>query len=131
MINKYVYHNENPENNRVGDCVVRALSTVLSQEWEVTFTELVLVALKRHDMPSANAVWGAYLKEKGFRRATLPDECPACYTARDFCEDHKTGRYVLAFGTHVCAVINGYYYDTWDSGDEVPQYYFYKEERNE
>jgi hypothetical protein len=27
---------------------------------------------------------------------------------------------MLATGTHVVAVIDGNYYDTWDSGDEVP-----------
>lgn len=36
----WIKRNENPINNRVGDCVVRAISTALNQEWEKTYTEL-------------------------------------------------------------------------------------------
>ena len=128
MADRFIKYNENPEKKRVGDCVVRALSTIIDQEWEITATELFLVSLRMHDMPSANAVWGAYLRSKGFRRAIIPDECPDCYTLDDFCRDHDKGRYVLAFGSHVCAVIDGRYLDTWDSGNEIPLYYWYKTE---
>jgi len=34
---------------------------------------------------------------------------------------------ILATGTHVIAVGDGNYYDTWDSGQEVPIYYWRKE----
>jgi hypothetical protein len=79
-------------------------------------------------MPSANNVWGAYLKGKGFKRNIIPTECPDCYTVRDFCREHPRGTFILALSTHVVAVINGDYYDTWDSGDETPIYYWFKEE---
>ena len=42
--------------------------------------------------------------------------------------DNPEGKYLLATGTHVVTVIDGDYYDTWDSGDEIPIYYFTKEE---
>lgn len=81
-----------------------------------------------HDMPSSNAVWGAYLIDLGYKRYVIPNVCPACFTIRQFCELHPKGKYLLATGTHVVTVIDGDYYDTWDSGDEVPVYYFTKEE---
>ena len=40
----WIKRNENPINNRVGDCVVRAISTALNQEWEKTYTELERLA---------------------------------------------------------------------------------------
>ena len=80
------------------------------------------------DMPSANRVWGAYLRDKGFRRDLLPDECPDCYTVRDFCEDHPKGKYILAIEGHVVAVLDGKYYDSWDSGNETPIYYWKRKE---
>lgn len=80
------------------------------------------------DMPSANAVTTAYLKRIGFKRRTIPDDYPEWYTVNDFCTEHPTGVFVLGMGTHVVAVIDGDYYDAWDSGAECPVYYFTKEE---
>jgi hypothetical protein len=40
---------------------------------------------------------------------------------------HPTGYYLLALDEHVVAVRNGYYYDTWDSGDMIVLYYWEKE----
>lgn len=79
-------------------------------------------------MPSANHVWGAYLRRNGFRRFALPDECQDRYAVADFCRDHPSGVYVLAISGHVVCVIDGDYYDTWDSGAEVPAYYWQKED---
>lgn len=36
------------------------------------------------------------------------------------------GIYVLALQGHVVCVIDGVYYDSWDSGREVPLYYWQK-----
>lgn len=75
-------------------------------------------------MPSSNNVWGTYLTEKGFRRFSIPNTCPNCYTIKDFCRDNSIGTYIIGTGSHAVAVIDGDYYDTWDSGDEVPIYFF-------
>ena len=79
------------------------------------------------DMPSSNNAWGEYLYLNGYRRFIIPDTCPVCYTIKDFCLDHPHGRFLVATGSHVVAVIDGDYYDTWDSGYEIPIYYFEKE----
>lgn len=107
---------------------MRALSKVLGQDWERTYIELCLQGFVMSDMPSADHVWGGYLKTKGFKRSAIPDTCPDCYTVRDFCDEHPSGRFVVSIPGHVVAVVNGEYHDTWDSGDEVPTYYWYKEE---
>lgn len=118
------FYNANPENNRVGDCTVRALSKALDQEWETTFIGLMIQSLMLHDMPSANHVWGSYLKSKGFRRHIIPDTCPDCYTVKDFCRDNPEGTYILAISGHVVTAVDGCYFDTWDSGNEVVVYYW-------
>lgn len=79
------------------------------------------------DMPSSDAVWGSVLKKNGFVREAIPNTCPECYTAEDFCNDHQEGVYVLGFGGHVATVEDGVLYDSWDSSKEVPQYYWRKE----
>lgn len=123
----YSEHNENPLGKRVGDCTVRAISKALDQPWETTYTALALQGFLMCDMPSANHVWGAYLKSKGWRRDVPPDNCPDCYTVRDFCREHPAGRYILALSSHVVAVVDGQYFDTWDSGDETPIYFWTRE----
>lgn len=120
----FVSYNANPVNKRVGDCTIRAISKALNQDWEKTFAEISLQGFMLSDMPSANHVWGAYLKSKGFERYIIPDTCPDCYTVKDFCEDHPRGTFILAISGHVVAVIDGQYFDTWDSGNEVPIYYW-------
>lgn len=120
----WIKYNANPEGKRVGDCTVRAISKATDQEWEAAYSALAVEGFLLYDMPSANHVWGAYLRRKGFRRNIIPDTCPDCYTVEDFCRDNPKGVYILALPSHVIAVIDGDYYDTWDSGAEVPIYYW-------
>lgn len=126
----FVHYNPNPHRNQVGDCVIRAISKVTNQDWDKTYLEICIQGYMLKDMPSANYVWGAYLLENGFNRYVIPNTCPQCYTVKDFCKDFPKGIYLLATGTHVVAVQDGNYYDAWDSGDEVPAFYWQKEEIN-
>ena len=127
----FIKYNANPEAARVGDCTVRAIATVLQQDWETTYVDMCDCGLKMHDMPSSNRVWGEYLKKKGYRRYIIPETCSHCYTVRDFANEHKYGEYVLCLNGHVVAVIDGDYIDTWDSGQETPIYYWMKENKHE
>ena len=126
----WIPFNPNPESKYVGDCVIRALSLALNKDWSSTYLELMVKGYEMCDMPSSNAVWAAYLRSKGYTRHTIPNECPDCYTVNEFCIDNPRGVYILATGTHVVTVKDGKYYDTWDSGNEVPMYFFMKEFRN-
>jgi hypothetical protein len=120
----YINFNPNPKLKRVGDCVVRAICKATNQSWEDTYIQVCLQGLKMSDMPTSNSVWGAYLKSKGYLQVTIPNTCPDCYSIRDFCEDNPKGTFVVGTGTHVVAIVDGDYYDAWDSGDEIPVYYF-------
>ncbi len=120
----YIKSNINPQNKQVGDCVIRAISTALNQDWERTYIELAIQGFMMSDMPSSDSVWNEYLKVKGLKRYIVPDTCPNCYTVRQFADEHPTGIYVVFVGQHVVAVIDGNYIDTWDSGDRVPIYYW-------
>jgi hypothetical protein len=119
-------YNPNPYGKKVGDCVVRAISKALDLPWEDTYTLLCVQGFMMADLPSGNSVWSALLKSKGFKRHTIED-CPDCYTIVDFCKDHQNGVYVIGTGSHAVAVVDGCYYDAWQSGQETPVYYFEKE----
>ena len=81
--------NINPLHRRADDCTVRAIAKVLGEPWENVYTDLCLEGLRFYDMPSANHVWGSYLKKKGFMRRIIPDTCPQCYTVAEFFVIHS------------------------------------------
>lgn len=119
--------NPNPVGNRVGDCTVRAICKATGREWNDIYINLCVHGLFNGDMPSANSVWGAFLRSQGFKRHIIPDTCPDCYSVAQFAEEHPQGIYILALSGHVVTVVDGHYYDSWDSGSEVPVYYWIKE----
>lgn len=124
----WVPYNPNPVGRNVEDCSVRAISKALDIDWERAYALIAKNGFAMGDMPHSNSVWGSVLRENGFYRASLPNECPDCYTAEDFCKDHPQGVYVLGFGRHVATVVDGDIYDSWDSSQEIPQYYWFKKE---
>lgn len=125
----YSYYNPNPKAAKVGDCAIRAVSKATGRDWYTTYLWIVIYGFMMCDMPSSNAVWGAYLRKRGFVREIIPNECPDCYTVSDFCAEHPHGTYVIAVKNHVVTVIDGIIYDTWDSSGEIPLYYFRKGEK--
>lgn len=124
----WIEWNPNPIARKVGDCSVRAVAKALDESWESAYDILAESGRAMGNMPSANEVISAVLRQHGFYRKAIPPSCPDCYTAEDFCIDHPDGVFVLGFGEHVAAVEDGAIYDTWDSSDEVPQYFWYREE---
>lgn len=126
----YIEYNPNPVGRKVGDCAVRAVAKALNMGWEAAYIALVINALQMGDMPSSNVVSGSVLRQHGFKRMALPDTCPDCYTVADFCEDYPEGIHVMYCNEHVVTAIGPDWYDSWDSGREIPQYVWYREDKN-
>ena len=120
----YIFTNPNPRGILIGDCAVRAVAIATGQTWDETYRILTQYGYELKNLPNADVVWSEVLKDYGFVRRVIPNTCPSCYTVRQFCIDHPKGTYVLATGSHVVAVKDGDYYDSWDSGDEVPIMYW-------
>ena len=120
----YIYYNANPVRKSHGDCVLRALSKVLNLTWEEVAIDLCMMQVKLYDMQNSDYVWGEYLALNGFIKKYLPYPCPDCLTVKDFCKRFPRGVFVVATGNHVIAIIDGDYYDTFDTGDEVLLYYW-------
>lgn len=123
----YIGFNNNPSGKRVGDCAVRAISKALGLIWEDAYIALVTEGFKYHDMPSANYVWGMLLYRNGFNQYPMPS-CPHCVSVSEFAKDHPEGTYVLGTDSHVITLIDGDWYDSWDSSEETINFYWHKEE---
>lgn len=120
-------YNPNPRGRFVGDCTIRAIAAATGKSWHDVYTGVSLDGYLLADMMSANHVWGAYLHRNGWRRNLIADNAPDDYTVADFAADHPRGTYILALDGHVVTVIDGDWYDTWDTGAEIPVYYWTKE----
>lgn len=120
----FIRYNENPYKNETSDCVIRAVATFLGISWDDAYIDLMVQGFLMKDMPHKNYIWDRYLINKGYRRYLIPDTYPEYITVRDFAHKHPNGRYLLGTGTHVIALVDGDYYDTWDSGEEIPVYYY-------
>lgn len=116
--------NMNPNEYRIDDCVIRAIAIATGHSWDYIYLSLTVHGFDMKGLASTNFVWDDYLRDIGFTRHVIPNTCPRCYTVRDFALDNPEGNYILATGSHVVAVIDGDYYDTWDSGNEIPIYYY-------
>lgn len=120
----WIRHNPNPAHKEVPDCVIRAISIALGLSWLEVYDELCWLGRIEFNMPSADAVWGKYLYSHGFEPFLLPISCPKCVTIREFCKIFYEGTYIIGTGSHAVAVIDGNYYDSWDSGDEIPSFFW-------
>ena len=124
----YKFYNPNPSNNFRDDCVVRAIMKLENKSWDDVYLNMCLYGFIEKEMPSVNRVWKKYLIKLGYKRYVLPNTCPDCYTVQDFCREYPHGKYILVTDGHVVAVVDGDYYDAFDSGDEMPIYYWHKED---
>lgn len=126
-MSRWIMYNPSPTGRNVGDCSVRAIAKALGTDWETAYALIALNGYLMGDMPSSNSVWGAVLRQNGFYRSAIPNTCPECYTIADFANDHPDGVYVVGTGSHVVTIRDGVIYDSWDSSQEIPQYYWHKE----
>ena len=124
----FVEYNPNPLARIVDDCAVRAITKALDIDWETAYLLLSANGFVMGTMPSEKSVVSATLRQHGFYREAIPNTCPDCYTAADFCEDHPNGLYVLAFDNHIATVRDGMIYDVFDSSNEVPLFFWYQKE---
>ena len=122
----WVQFQNNPCGRSVGDCAIRAVSVALGIDWEEAYIILSNAGLLMCDLPNANSTISAVLRQHGFYRSAISNDCPDCYSVSDFCKDHPDGTYVLGTGNHVVSVMDGNHIDSWDSGNEIPIYYFYR-----
>lgn len=122
------YYEPNPVRSGAIDCTTRALSKALGVSWERAYVMQCLNGFLMGNIPAADEVWGSILRQNGFKRQIVPDACPDCYTAEQFCEDNPEGIYVVKSDGHVAAVEDGILYDSWDSSNKVVIYYWYRKD---
>ena len=113
------YHNPNPGKAACGDCAVRALSLALGEDWSTIYEDLCELGGHIYRMPNDKDCVTTYLTRRGFRRTGVPiKKGNKRLTVSGFTELHQEGVYILEIHNHLVAVVNGLYWDTWDSGSK-------------
>ena len=120
----WIYANPNPANKQVPDCVIRAICIALNKPWLEVSDELYSLARREYSVTCDDRVWGLYLYSLGFEPFLLPFSCPKCITVNEFTKYYPYGTYIIGTGTHAVAVIDGNYYDSWDSGNTTPSFFW-------
>lgn len=115
---KYYQPNKKDLKDKYGDCVVRALTKVTGKDWVQVFDELIPIARELQCMPNGQPCYEAYLKQNGFTYQGISNKKGTKRPTVDrFAKDHPNGVYFLRVANHVVAVVDGIYYDTWESGN--------------
>lgn len=86
---------------------------------------LDVYSMDEAEVETSDIVWGRILAENGFSMMTL--YCNDGCTLEGFCEHSPNGVYVVKLPNHVVTVVDGCFYDSWDSGAEVPLYCWRKD----
>ena len=120
---RYVYYQPNKKDlkDKVGDCQVRALSKALNISWLEAFDLTIPIcrelqtytffdgdlAKTKEAMDQIGFNYQGISVRKGSKRPTV----------LSFAKTHPTGTYICKIAHHVVAVVDGQYFDTWDSGE--------------
>ena len=130
MSKRWVYFQPNKKDlkDKVGDCQVRALCKALGLTWLEAFDitipicrELQTYTIFDGDLTKTTEA----MKKLGFEYTGVSNKKGTKRpTIAKFAKDHPTGTYICKVANHVVAVVDGCYYDTWDSG-EYSMYGFY------
>ena len=122
-MNTFVNFNANPKNKLGCDCVVRAISTAMSEDWITVYRELCDLGAELYDMPFNKDVFGEYLKRKGW----IWHPCKSENGKRPkVCNFDKANSAILRVANHLVYVSDNKYYDTWDCGNKSVYGYWKK-----
>ena len=111
--------NPNPKKRNIGDCTLRAYCAAFGIDWEEAFDLASKIAKENSSMIQyvsdkiLQEHFGCTIDEK-YNKKTVKGKDRI--TVNEFALQHPYGKYVLHVRGHLVAVIDGRFYDSWDSG---------------
>ena len=132
MSSRYVYFQPNAKDlkDEYGDCQVRALSKALNISWVEAFDLTIPICreMQTYTIFGGSCTIGKdNLRKLGFNYCGISNKRGSKRpTVDSFAKDHPTGTYIAKVAHHVVAIVDGKYYDTWDSGQKSMYGYYEK-----
>ena len=131
-----VVRNENPNDNLIGDCAVRAVAGVLEVSWEEAVRRLAAAQDYRATVINTDRNIDALLKKEGFQAFDAIRRNGKILTGKQFCDlihdMFQPGTRIFGYvgNSHAVAILvfDGDYkiVDTWDSTDRLITRYWAK-----
>ena len=114
-------YNPNPKERNIGDCTIRSYCAAFGLSWDKAFDIASKVAKEESSMIQYVAdkvltnAFNCVVDEK-YNKKTVKGKDRI--TVNEFALSHPYGTYILHVPKHQVTVINGEYWDSWDSGDK-------------
>ena len=114
-------YNPNPKERNIGDCTIRSYCAAFGLSWDKAFDIASKVAKEESSMIQyvADKVlveeFNCFVDEK-YNKKTVKGKDRI--TVNEFAMSHPYGTYILHVPKHQVTVINGIYWDSWDSGQK-------------
>lgn len=108
----FIEHNENPYGDNIDDCVIRAITFALNNDYWDVFDDLCYIndtyyaELEMNTFP----VFNAYLKSKGLECREFNTKL----TVKQFSDGFDEGTVLVLVNGHMTVVKDGDIYDTWN-----------------
>ena len=117
---QYYQPNKLDLKDHYGDCTIRALSKALNLSWLEAF-DLMIPICRKYQSPNIFnlpcKIENEAMAELGFVYQGISNKRGSVRpTVDDFAKNHPEGTYIVNVANHEVAVVDGCYYDTWDSG---------------
>lgn len=113
--------NPNPKDRNIGDCTLRSYCAAFGISWEKAFDIASKVAKENASMIQYMAdkilteEFNCVVDEKYNKKSVKGKDR---ITVNEFAMTHPYGKFILHVPKHQVTVINGEYWDSWDSGDK-------------
>jgi hypothetical protein len=124
---RWVEYNPNPaHNSKANDCTIRAYCAAENLSWDAAYDIACQHGKNIAYMPNDNTtVTNIAEEEFGYTKQKLTKE-ERGMTVNEFAIKYNKGTYLVLVASHLVAVIDGEYYDTWDCGKKKVRHYFSK-----
>ena len=119
------YYNLNPNGNRTGDCVIRAIGAAMGKTWEEVLKDLYEYSLKHKLFLGNHELYGIYLQDNGWTKHQIPYKRNGnMYCLKEWIKKHNKPALVIIDGNHLTYVINQKVYDIWDCTEHMVHEYW-------
>ncbi len=117
----YRYSNPHPEGKNVTDCVVRAITIAVDDDYLEVRKHLNRVKKELKETSYKNKKFmDKYAKLNGWNKISFPAiKGVPRLRGKDFVKQYPKGTYILKLAGHIVTVVDGVYLDTWDSTEKM------------
>lgn len=128
--NRWHKYNPNPITDKANDCSFRAYCAAEGMAWEEAYRMAVEMGISIGYMPNDNSTCTAVMDSMGYEYVKITrEQKEKGYNVKEFARDHSVGTYIVSVRGHLVTVIDGQYWDSWDSGKKKLKGYWVKKDK--